>query len=55
MLKNISNLGNVMNKKEQQAINGGSLDPVKDLCVPLPPENLTCLVPINPKCCLVWG
>ncbi|WP_425659369.1 hypothetical protein [Tenacibaculum ascidiaceicola] len=50
MIKNILNLGSILNKNEQQLINGGSNDPVTDLCIPIPREVATCLMPISGEC-----
>ncbi|RLJ96413.1 hypothetical protein [Tenacibaculum discolor] len=54
MIKNILNLGSILNKNEQQFINGGSNDPVTDLCIPIPREVATCLMPISGECCGLW-
>lgn len=54
MIKNILNLGSILNKNEQQLINGSGDDPVTDLCVPIPREVATCLMPISGECCGLW-
>jgi hypothetical protein len=54
MIKNILNLGSILNKDEQQFINGGDDDPVKDLCIPAPKEATICLIPISGECCGLW-
>jgi hypothetical protein len=55
MIKNILNLGSILNKNEQQFINGGGDDPVTDLCIPAPREATTCLMPISVECCGLWA
>lgn len=37
MLKNVSNLGTVLNKTEQKSVNGGWIYVMCHTCTPLPP------------------
>ncbi|WP_299120386.1 hypothetical protein [uncultured Tenacibaculum sp.] len=52
MLKNISNLGSILNKSEQQTIKGGFWPTTKEQCLRCGGEwgGILCALPMNSPC-----
>ena len=53
MLKNISNLGSVLSKSQQQPVNGGQ-GANNQLCEPPISPEAACIKRKDFSCCLIW-